>query len=389
MNRMDMKQVKKLLLKYHLPLGLFVGVLFGYLVPKPGEFLADLDSGFYGMGISSLDIFIIFLISGLKLKTDDVKKALTSYRALIYGVFAILCITPCAAFGLVRLDGNLSVPEFAFGIAVFALMPTTLSSGVILTRDANGNVPISLMLTVVTNLSAVLILPFTIDLVFSSVEGLNVSIDPVPMIVKLLLSILVPLCIGKVLRDSVVEIAEFANTHGVKLKLFSSFCLVMVPWMKVSSSSDEMSQIDTSGIFEILGLGIALHLVYLIMNFTFVNALGFELDAKKSVVIMCSQKTLPVAVAIIDFLPSKSGDEGYLGEPGIMVIACILAHFVQIVIDAFVASYWSSIKDDDNKDNNKDIVVTDIVPDGPSKGNNSEDSGGLEMMASSPTKVTV
>ena len=152
------------------------------------------------------------------------------------------------------------------------------------------------------------------------------------MIIKLLLSILVPY--GKVLRDTRKEIADFANTHGVKLKLFSSFCLVMVPWMKVSSASDDMSEIDPAGIFEILGLGIALHLVYLAVNFTFATALKFDLDAKKSiVVIMCSQKTLPVAVAIIDFLPSEPTDDGYLGEAGIMVIACILAHFVQIVID--------------------------------------------------------
>ena len=45
----DKEKSKKLLLKYHLPLGLFAGVLFGYLVPAPGEFLSDLDSGFYGM----------------------------------------------------------------------------------------------------------------------------------------------------------------------------------------------------------------------------------------------------------------------------------------------------------------------------------------------------
>ena len=45
----DREKSKKLLLKYHLPLGLFAGVLFGYLVPAPGEFLSDLDSGFYGM----------------------------------------------------------------------------------------------------------------------------------------------------------------------------------------------------------------------------------------------------------------------------------------------------------------------------------------------------
>ncbi len=154
-SEMNAEIVRKYLLKYHLPLGLFIGVILGYLYSKPGEFLSDLDSGFYGMGISSLDIFLIFLISGLKLKTDDVKKALTSFGPLVYGVFSILLITPCVSFGLVRLDGELSVPEFAFGIAVFSLMPTTLSSGVILTRDANGTVPISLMLTVVTNLSAV------------------------------------------------------------------------------------------------------------------------------------------------------------------------------------------------------------------------------------------
>ncbi len=117
--------------------------------------------------------------------------------------------------------------------------------------------------------------------------------------------------------------------------------------MKVSSASDDMSEIDTGGIFEILGLGIALHLVYLVVNYTFATLLQFELDAKKSVVIMASQKTLPVAVAIIDFLPDDPSDSGYLGKQGIMVIACILAHFVQIVIDAFVASYWSGVKEEE------------------------------------------
>lgn len=119
--------------------------------------------------------------------------------------------------------------------------------------------------------------------------------------------------------------------------------------MKVSSASDDMSEIDTGGIFEILGLGIALHLVYLVVNYTFATLLQFELDAKKSVVIMASQKTLPVAVAIIDFLPDDPSDSGYLGKQGIMVIACILAHFVQIVIDAFVASYWSGVKEEEKE----------------------------------------
>ena len=141
--------------------------------------------------------------------------------------------------------------------------------------------------------------------------------------------------------------------------------------MKVSSASDDMSEIDPAGIFEILGLGIALHLVYLVVNFTFATVLKFDLDAKKSVVIMCSQKTLPVAVAIIDFLPSEPTDDGYLGEAGIMVIACILAHFAQIVIDAFVASYWSTITDGD--DNDKSVLPSSYVMSASSKGGGSDD----------------
>jgi len=332
--------VLKYLLKYHLPLGLLIGVLFGYGVPAPGKALSDFDTGLYGMGTASLDIFIIFLISGIKLKTDDIKRALKAYVPLMYGIIAILALTPCAALAFVNMDGTLSVPEFAYGLAIFALMPTTLSSGVILTRDARGNVALALLLTVASNLLAVAIIPFSLGLVFSSAGDLDVTIDPVPMIVKLLLSILLPLCLGKTIREMSQHVREFATTYNVHLKLFSSFCLIMVPWMKVSSASDEMSKIDGSGIAELVGLGIGLHITYLLMNTVATRALHLQPNETRAVTIMCSQKTLPVAVAVIDFLPDDESDENYLGEPGIMVVACILAHFVQIVLDALLASYW-------------------------------------------------
>ena len=63
---------RALLLKYHLPLGLLCGVVLGYAWPAPGRAVGGKIA--FGMGLSSIDIFIIFLISGLKLKTDDIKK---------------------------------------------------------------------------------------------------------------------------------------------------------------------------------------------------------------------------------------------------------------------------------------------------------------------------
>lgn len=44
----------------------------------------------------------------------------------------------------------------------------------------------------------------------------------------------------------------------------------------------------------------------------------------KAIVISASQKTLPVALAVITFLPDSLGDQGQMG------IACVIAHLVQV-----------------------------------------------------------
>ena len=49
-------------------------------------------------------------------------------------------------------------------------MPTTLSSGVILTRAAKGNFALALLLTVVTNLAAILLIPLVMQVHFSYPE---------------------------------------------------------------------------------------------------------------------------------------------------------------------------------------------------------------------------
>ena len=68
--------------------------------------------------------------------------------------------------------------------------------------------------------------------------------------------------------------------HGVKLKLFSSFCLVMVPWMKLNSASDEMSKSDPAEYVQNSRFG-PRSSPGLIVNFTFATAFKFDLDTKK------------------------------------------------------------------------------------------------------------
>jgi hypothetical protein len=77
-----------------------------------------------------------FLISGMTLRTDELKAVLTRRNALgsVWGLVAIVGVTPLLAFAV--RDLPLSPPEYATGLALFCIMPTTLGVGISLVTSA-------------------------------------------------------------------------------------------------------------------------------------------------------------------------------------------------------------------------------------------------------------
>ena len=58
---------------------------------------------------------------------------------------------------------------------------------------------------------------------------------------------------------------------------------------------------------------------------------------RRAVLLMTSQKTLPVAVTVISYL-----DEARWGGHGLIAIPCIVGHVSQLFIDAFIAGKWAA-----------------------------------------------
>lgn len=93
--------------------------MFGDVVGRAREFVPHAYMQLKGYSIvETLCIIIIFFISGLVLKTQEIVVALKHPGPLIYGMVAVLGITPCLGFACIRLP--LSPPEFAIG--AYALM---------------------------------------------------------------------------------------------------------------------------------------------------------------------------------------------------------------------------------------------------------------------------
>lgn len=73
-----------------------------------------------------------FGFQGLNLKRGEAFKAASSWGSALYGLVAILLLTPLMAIPVQALP--FAQPELAFGLAVFCCVPTALSSGVTLTQ---------------------------------------------------------------------------------------------------------------------------------------------------------------------------------------------------------------------------------------------------------------
>uniref|UniRef100_A0A7S0N9J3 Uncharacterized protein n=1 Tax=Pyramimonas obovata TaxID=1411642 RepID=A0A7S0N9J3_9CHLO len=324
--------LKKFVIDQYLPLGLVGAIIVGLLSPALGVKAAN-------AGLSNYTTTGIFFLSGLAMCPDAMMRALKSWGAWIYGIVFILLISPLAALGVLQLP--LVPKELAIGLAVFCCMPTTLTSGVSLTQASGGNTALALGLTVGTNLLGIFTMPFMLAAVLGT--GAGVSIDPAPFLANLAKTILAPVLIGALARRLFPALCAWVDTHKKAVSMATSTLLITVPWSQVSKSRGALLQLDPSGLAVVAAVWAAVHLGYMLLNTWAVRGLGLgaalkerQFEVERALVLVCSQKTLPVCVAVLTQL-----GPAVLGEVGVCVVPCILAHMLQIVLDSFVVSHWA------------------------------------------------
>jgi len=149
------------------------------------------------------------------------------------------------------------------------MMPTTLSSGVALVTSGKGNSALALMLTVLSNLFAIGTIPFVAKLILSVSD---VTIDPVPLLTKLIATILCPLLVGKGMQESsdgisttsltvsqtlappwekphslppsLPGVRAFSKSYKQQLGLVNNFSLILIAWMKLSQATHRHPHLD-------------------------------------------------------------------------------------------------------------------------------------------------
>ncbi|CAE7314279.1 BASS4 [Symbiodinium natans] len=307
-------------------LGLLAVITFGLVCPAPGEALDGIQIGKFRL--PQVAVIVIFIVSGLCL--DSISECL-QYKALALSIVLVLGVTPLLAYPILHFGQGYVEETLLEGLAVFCVVPTTLSSGVTMVTQAKGNVSLAVLLTTITNLLGVATMPWSVSKIFAA----KVPIKPSEMLFELIWLTLVPLIVGMGLREVLPAAKSFAKTNKKVLGLCQNSCILLVVLLMTSSAQPKIISTDSFDLSCALGIAAGIHLVYRIVGYFSATAAVLEPREWVTVVLMSSQKSLPVCVSVMSALPAE-----LRANSGLMIVPCIMAHASQLIIDSILAVRW-------------------------------------------------
>lgn len=271
---------------------------------------------------ASVMIALIFFASGLIIEVDQIRSGIRDVTATAAALFTIAVTAPLIAYAMTRLPLEQGV---IIGLILVATMPTTLSSGVVMTGQAKGNMAHALFVTILSNCTAI----FTVPLVLPwMVKGIHMSktvhIDQGTIFIKLVLLVLLPLFSGLILKKTFFTIPDTAKK---KLGILNQIIVLGIVFMSLSGARQVLINKSTV-VFSILPLVIVFHLILLAGAMMMVYLLKIGPGRRESIIFMGAQKTLPLAVMLqITCFP----------EFGTALLVCVLHHITHLMIDGYLA----------------------------------------------------
>ncbi|MEJ5349373.1 MAG: bile acid:sodium symporter [Desulfosoma sp.] len=272
----------------------------------------------------------IFFFSGLSLEKETLYKGVLDLKAVLGALSLIFLVSPLWALALAREPLG---PGLTVGLFLVASMPTTLSSGVVLTGAAGGNMATALLITIVSNSAAVFVTPFLLEfLVGQTVTPTSMELHKTSLMITLVALVFAPLALGMSLRAAWLTLSQ--RIKGPQPSTLNTFLVLCIVWIGVCGSRHTMVQ----GV-HLLPLVVALSVVFhgglLLCAFLMARALKLSVGRREAVIFMGGQKTLPLSVLIQTAVFPQYGEA---------LVFCVCHHVVHLVMDGCVLSFIKNFK---------------------------------------------
>lgn len=174
--------------------------------------------------VLAISLIIIMFGMGISLTIADFKRIVAYPKAVFIGLISQMVILPLMGY-LIAVGLDLS-PTVAIGIMLLAACPGGATSN-LLTNLAKGDLALSVSLTAIASLLSIITIPLIIQFSLEHFADKNqmVSVDAGTMIKQLFIIVIIPICIGMMVR---AKSFKLANKIERPVKIASAIIFILV-----------------------------------------------------------------------------------------------------------------------------------------------------------------
>ncbi|MDY0342153.1 MAG: bile acid:sodium symporter family protein [Lentimicrobium sp.] len=306
---------------------LLLMIVLGRFLPGPG-----LMTGFFSLRtFAEVGISAIFLLYGLSLSLNTLWKGMAHWKLHLVIQLTTFLIFPAIVLAVKPFIPAGHLMELWLSVFFLAVLPSTVSSAVVMVSLAGGNVAGAVFNATLSSIAGIFIAPLWMSIFTSSNAGAG---DNAEIFIKLGYQILLPLFMGLLLNN---RLHFLMKRMGKYTRYFDQTVILAVVYTSFSASY-------RSGIFKDMGTGIILLIMlFLILLFALVNgfvlvmARRFKLSTPDLVTALFCGSTKSLmhgsAMSKVIFTTAAQG--------GLMLVPLLIYHSMQLVITGVMSQRFA------------------------------------------------
>ena len=311
-------------------LGLFAVVIVAFIFPEPGSRRGWLHPEL----ISNFGIALILFLQGLSMPLEKVKRGAGNWR-----LHVIIQLFTFVVFPLVGLGFQLVVPRVWLsepvgiqqGFLYLCVLPSTVSTSVVLTSVAHGNTAAAILSAAFSNIVGVVLTPLLVSF-FMQATGQSGPIGP--LLLQITLLTLAPFAVGVALRHFIQAWID-ANKSWVNL-ISNSVILFIVYTAFCDSVSGRIW--DKYGITLTIGVLVCVAFLFGTMSLLIhLVSLAAKLNREDGIAVyFCSvKKTLAMGVPLAMLIFGSRADLS------LILLPIMFYHPFQLFVNGLLANRWA------------------------------------------------
>lgn len=280
-------------------------------------------------------IFLIFALMGLQLETSRLANDLAAWRLHLLIQATTFVLLPAVTLCVAALAGGFFPAGCVVGFLYLGILPTTISTAIVFTMRAGGNMPAAVFNCALSNIEAVFIVP--VWMAWQMAGGSATSASLLPVLTEVSLCVLVPILIGQVMRPM---LGTWAQRHRTCLARVANGLILLLVFRAFASSTSHGAW-DQISVPDLLALVTAvLSLLALAKCWVWLAArlAGLSRPSQITAFFCGSQKSIASGVALAGPV--------FSGHPEVSMAAVILPvllyHAAQLALGAWIAERFGT-----------------------------------------------